>query len=53
VQAAAALDALYKKSNWLEGVRDKNHQADAARDNGAKRALVSSSKVICIKNGDF
>jgi ribosome modulation factor len=27
VQAAAALDALYKKSHWLEGIRDKNHHA--------------------------
>jgi hypothetical protein len=26
VQAGAALDALYKKSIWLEGIQDKNHQ---------------------------
>jgi hypothetical protein len=39
VHAAAALDALYKKSNWLEGILVKNHQADAARDDGAKRAF--------------
>jgi hypothetical protein len=34
------MDVLYKKSIWLEWIRDKNHQADAARDDGAKRALV-------------
>ena len=28
-----------KKSNWLERIRVKNHQADAARDDGAKRAF--------------
>jgi len=32
-------DALYKKSNWLEGIRVKNHHADAVRDDGAKRAF--------------
>jgi hypothetical protein len=37
VQAAAALDALYKKSNWLEGIQVKNHL-----DNGAKRAFALS-----------
>jgi hypothetical protein len=34
------MDVLYKKSNWHEGIQVKNHQADAARDDGAKRALV-------------
>jgi hypothetical protein len=34
------MDALYKKSIWLEGNRDKNHHADAARDDGAKRAFA-------------
>jgi hypothetical protein len=35
--AAAGLDALYKKSNWLEGIQVKNHL-----DDGAKRAFVLS-----------
>jgi hypothetical protein len=39
VHAAAALEALYKKSIWLEEIRDMNHHADAARDDGAKRGL--------------
>jgi hypothetical protein len=39
VQAAAALDALYKKSIWLKWIQDKNHHADAAQDDGAKRAF--------------
>jgi hypothetical protein len=30
---------LLKKSNWLEGIQVKNHHADAARDDGAKRAF--------------
>jgi hypothetical protein len=33
------MDALYKKSHWFEGIQDKNHQAAAARDDGAKRAF--------------
>jgi hypothetical protein len=28
------MDALYKKSNWLEGIQVKNHQ-----DDGAQRAF--------------
>jgi hypothetical protein len=31
---------LLKKSIWFEGIRDKNHHADAAQDDGAQRALV-------------
>jgi hypothetical protein len=31
VHAAAALDALYKKSSWLEGIRVKNHHYDGAK----------------------
>jgi hypothetical protein len=30
-----------KKSHWFEGIQVKNHQADAAQDNGAKRAFES------------
>ncbi|MFT6992567.1 MAG: hypothetical protein ACJASL_004567 [Paraglaciecola sp.] len=30
---------LLKRSNWIEGIQDKNHQADAARDDGAQRAF--------------
>jgi hypothetical protein len=31
---------LLKKRNWLDGIRDRNHQADAERDEGAKRGLA-------------
>jgi hypothetical protein len=34
------MDALYKKSHWLDGIQDKNHQAAAARDDGAKHAFI-------------
>jgi hypothetical protein len=30
---------LLKRSNWLEGIQDKNHHPDAARDHGAQRAF--------------
>jgi hypothetical protein len=40
------MDALYKKSHWLEGIQDKNHQAAAARDDGAKRAFNAFGKHI-------
>jgi hypothetical protein len=29
----------FKKSNWLKGIQVKNHQAAAARDDGAKRTF--------------
>ncbi len=35
---------LLKKSNWLERILVKNHQADAAREDGAKRAFVFSKE---------
>jgi hypothetical protein len=35
VHGVSALDALYKKSNWLEGIQVKNHHWDVARDDGA------------------
>jgi hypothetical protein len=35
------MDALYKKSNWLERIQVKKPSADAARDDGAQRAFGS------------
>jgi hypothetical protein len=39
---------LLKRSNWIEGIQDKNHQADAARDDGAQRVLIA---VLSLENG--
>jgi hypothetical protein len=36
---------LLKKSNWLERIQEKNHHADAARDDGAKRVFSSQRRL--------
>jgi hypothetical protein len=39
VQAAAALDVLYKKSIWFEGIRDKDHQRTPRGTMARRRAF--------------
>jgi hypothetical protein len=43
VHAVAALDALYKKSNWLERIKVKHHQR-TPRGTMAARVLLAFNK---------